>query len=293
MRSGTDPASACSPRSSGRAADSSSAFRKRSEIRKTAGSIPRFSVLPSFPIELLSRDVPIRTDGAGHTVECAIDEFGEQEPAVVDRAGHGRPSLGDGLEADPAIISFVTDQEHETVPPGLRVTKRAFEQQTSDPAAAKRRLDGQRAEQQRLGVTDDDRQLPHRADQHRPDPRGERQIEQMVDMLAYPVSAQDEAAGTEGALMQALDRLRVVGGFGQDGKREITHQRASIFECPGPVKSYRQEPEPDRPAASSPGVRASPCQAQGRTTAKASPEPSGPSTRSRSADGERYPVQDR
>ena len=37
------------------------------------------------------------------------------------------------------------------MPLGLRVTQRAFEQRTSDPAAAKRRLDRQRAEQQRLG----------------------------------------------------------------------------------------------------------------------------------------------
>ena len=47
----------------------------------------------------------------------------------------------------------------------------------------------------------------------------------MIDMLADPVRAQDETAGTEGALMQTLDRLRVVGGFGQDGQREIIHDR--------------------------------------------------------------------
>ena len=68
-------------------------------------------ILPSCPIELLFRDVPIRADRTGHTVERTIDEFGEQQTAIVDRAGHDRPSLGDGLESDAAIIGFVTDQK--------------------------------------------------------------------------------------------------------------------------------------------------------------------------------------
>ena len=37
-------------------------------------------------------------------------------------------------------------------------------------------------------------------------------------MLAQPIGAQHETAGPEGALVQALDRLRVVRGFGQYGE---------------------------------------------------------------------------
>jgi len=48
-------------------------------------------------------------------------------------------------------------------------------------------------------------QVPIRAD--------ERQIEQVIDMLAKAISAQDEAAGAERALVQALDRLRIVWRF--------------------------------------------------------------------------------
>ena len=48
----------------------------------------------------------------------------------------------------------------------------------------------------------------------------------MIDMLAQPVGAQHETAGTEGALVQALDRLRVVGGFGQYCEGEIAHDEA-------------------------------------------------------------------
>ena len=54
----------------------------------------------------------------------------------------------------------------------------------------------------------------------------ERQIEQMIDMLAQAIGAQHEAAGPEGALMQALDRVGVVGLLGQDGQGEITHGMA-------------------------------------------------------------------
>ena len=59
-----------------------------------------------------------------------------------------------------------------------------------------------------------DRRLLHRADQQRADPRREREVEQVIDMLAQAVGAQHETAGTEGAFMQAFDRLRVLGGFG-------------------------------------------------------------------------------
>ena len=48
----------------------------------------------------------------------------------------------------------------------------------------------------------------------------------MIDMLAQAIGAQHEAAGPEGTLVQALDRLRVVRGFRQDGQREIAHDEA-------------------------------------------------------------------
>ena len=45
----------------------------------------------------------------------------------------------------------------------------------------------------------------------------------MIDMLAQPIGAEHEAAGPEGPLMQAFDRLRVLCRFRQDGKGEIVH----------------------------------------------------------------------
>ena len=113
--------------------------------------------------------------------------------------------------------------------------QRAIEQRAADAAAAKRRLDRQRPEQQGRRVADADRQLPHRADQQRADPGRERQIEQMIDMLAQPIGAQHEAAGPEGALVQTLDRLRVVGGFGQYGEGEIVHGERGIASGAGAV----------------------------------------------------------
>ena len=45
----------------------------------------------------------------------------------------------------------------------------------------------------------------------------------MIDMLAQAIGAQHETAGPEGALMQALDRLRVFRGFRQYGEGQIVH----------------------------------------------------------------------
>ena len=50
----------------------------------------------------------------------------------------------------------------------------------------------------------------------------------MIDMLAQSIGAEHEAAGPEGTLKQALDRLRVVRGFRQDGQGEIAHDEAGI-----------------------------------------------------------------
>ena len=103
-------------------------------------------------------------------------------------------------------------------------------------AAAKWRLDRQRPEHQGRRVADADRQLADRADQQRADPRRERQIEQVIDMLAQTVGAQHETAGTERALVQAFDRLRVLWCFGQDGDVKFAHDgaRDSIWRRRGP-----------------------------------------------------------
>jgi len=59
-------------------------------------------------------------------------------------------------------------------------------------------------------------------------------------MLAKPISAQDEAAGAERcALVQALDRLRIVGGFGQDCEREVAHGARGIASSGGAVHRPR------------------------------------------------------
>src|SRR5690242_1146337 len=90
--------------------------------------------------------------------------------------------------------------------------------------SAKRRLDRQWPQKQRLALADQDRQLADGAHQQRPDPGGERQLEQMVNMLTQPVSAEHEASGSEGAIMQTIDRLGVAGSLGQNSERQIPHQ---------------------------------------------------------------------
>lgn len=57
----------------------------------------------------------------------------------------------------------------------------------------------------------------------------------MINMLAQAVSAEHETTGTEGAFVQTLDSLRVIGGFGQESEGEIGHEEAdSICHGRGP-----------------------------------------------------------
>ena len=109
---------------------------------------------------------------------------------------------------------------------GLGIPERTVEQHAPDTAAAERRLDRQRPEHQGRRIADADRQLAHRADHQRTDPRRERQVEQMIDVFAQAVGAEHETAGPEGAFVQALDCLRVLGSFGQDGDGEFAHDEA-------------------------------------------------------------------
>src|SRR5262245_17809104 len=171
----------------------------------------------------LLRLAPVRPDRAGDAVERAFDEFGDQHAAVIDRARHGHPALCHHLETDAAIIELVADEDDEAVSGLLRIRQRVVEQRTPHAAASERRLDRQRPQQQRRRIADADRQLPDRADQKRANPRGEGKVEQVIDMLADAIGAQHEAAGAEGTLVQALDRVGVVRLFGQDGQGKITH----------------------------------------------------------------------
>ena len=89
---------------------------------------------------------------------------------------------------------------------GAGLVERARDQGLTDAAVAKRRLDRQRTEQQRFRLADPHRRQPHRADQQRADARGERQIEAVRHLFAQAIGGLGVAAGTEGALIQPLDR---------------------------------------------------------------------------------------
>src|SRR5205085_9727936 len=118
---------------------------------------------------------------------------------------------------------LITHQYNETVTARFRLRERALDQRLADTVLAERRLDRQRTEQQRGGVADAYGRQPHRAHQQRADARGERQVEAVTMPLPQPVRGPGQAAGTERALVQPLDRDRVVGGFRQDGEGQIAH----------------------------------------------------------------------
>src|SRR5262249_4630578 len=111
---------------------------------------------------------------------------------------------------------------------GFGLRERALDQRLADATLAERRLDRKRTEQERLGLADVDRGEPHRTDEQRADARGERQFAQVLEVLANAVGGLGEAAGAERALMQTLDRGRIVRRLRQDREGNIAHRQA----CP-------------------------------------------------------------
>jgi hypothetical protein len=101
--------------------------------------------------------------------------------------------------------------------------KRAGDQARADAAAAERRLDGERAEQQRRHLADADRRQADRADQQRADARGERQLQHVAPALADAKGGPRIAAGAEGALVQPFDREGVAQDLGEDGELQFGH----------------------------------------------------------------------
>src|SRR5580692_4728983 len=208
-------------------------------------------LIPGFRYAQSSlRSFPLRPHRTGHALKGAIDELGDQNPRRIDRAGHDGAPRRHALEAGFAVIRLVADQDDELVPLRRRFLERALDQGLADAALAERRLDGQRAEQERLGVADANRRQPHRTDQQRAGARRERHVEPMRHLLAQAVGGFGVAAGPKRALVQAVDRRRIVVGLGQDGERQIVHRAApSIWIVRGPAKAQAQD------AALSPAVR--------------------------------------
>ena len=124
----------------------------------------------------------------------------------------------------------------------LRLSERPLDQGITDAALAKRRLDRERSEQQRLGVANANRRKPYRADQQRADARGKRQLRPVPHALAQPVRRFGVAARTERALVQMLDRHRVVGRLRQDGEREVGHSPKPARLALGRRKVHRRAP---------------------------------------------------
>src|SRR5262249_17824444 len=81
--------------------------------------------------------------------------------------------------------------------------------------------------QQRLSLTDANGRKPDRADQQGPDSGREGQFANVLDLLAQPVCRSGVTSRTERAFVQALDRDRIVRGFGLDPHRNLIHRLAS------------------------------------------------------------------
>src|SRR6516162_3833918 len=118
-------------------------------------------------------DRSIRPDRTRHALKGAFHQFGKQQTGRIDRARHNRAPTRNALEAAFIVVSFVADQNDETMAFVLGLPERAFDQGLPDAAIAKRRLDSDRTKQQRLGLTNTNGRKPDRADPQGSDTRGE------------------------------------------------------------------------------------------------------------------------
>src|SRR3954453_17884898 len=119
----------------------------------------------------------------------------------------------------------------------------------------------------------------------------------MIDVLAQSVGAQNEPAGTERALVEALDCERVVRRLGRDRQREVTHVGAIAFAGRAvhyPSRSNAicfsfccRQPGTGKPAISSRGGLASRYRAPVPRIPTTQPRSSAPSIAPRSANAER------
>src|SRR5918997_6832394 len=103
----------------------------------------------------------------------------------------------------------------------LRLLERPLDQLTSDSALPERRLHGEWPEQEGGRAADADAREPDGADQQRSDPGRKRQFEPVRDGFPQPVGGAGITPRTKGALVQTIDRQRVVGAFVQYGEGEI------------------------------------------------------------------------
>ena len=170
-------------------------------------------------------------------LDGAFGELGDQQACRIDRTRHGDAARRNALEAALAVIGLVADQDHQPMALGARLLERARDQGLADAAIAKRRLDRQRPEQQRLGLADPHRRQPHRSDQQRADPRGERQIEAVRHLLAQAVGGLGVAPGAEGALVQPLDAGASAGVSGRI-VRETSFMRRRLASAPVRVQRH-------------------------------------------------------
>jgi hypothetical protein len=104
--------------------------------------------------------------------------------------------------------------------------ERAGYERRADAALLEGRVNGERPEHQGVRRAGMNRGEPHRTNKKRPDERREGKIENMRRALAQALGGAGEAAGAEGALVQALDRLSVGGQLGADDEGKLGHGRA-------------------------------------------------------------------
>ena len=190
----------------------------------------------SFCVSQSGRTTPLTPCSAPSVSSAARMRAGSAGPGILIAP------LGDALETDALVIRLVADQHDQFVALGFRVLQRALHHRHADAAIAERRLDGERPEHQRRRLADAHRRHAHGSDQQRADARRVGKIEPVRHLLADALRGAHVAARAEGALVQPLDRGRILGLFGQDREGKIGHEaspRISIWAAGGPLRRNR------------------------------------------------------
>jgi hypothetical protein len=151
--------------------------------------------------------------------------------ARIHRTGQHQAGGGGVAEAVGAVVLGLADHDAELVAQLLGRGQAVAHQRLADAAALQRRLDRQRAQQDRRGPLDQDRPEAQRGDHLALEiERHEGELGQRRVVLAQPIYGAAGAAGTERAVQQRVDLGEMGRGLGLDRvvHRGLVHSAAPV-----------------------------------------------------------------
>ena len=147
-----------------------------------------------------------------------ITETGRQQPARIERSGHGQRAGSGPGKPKRRIIGRVAHQQNRLAAGILRRRQRDANQFPADPAVLVRGPHRKRPEQMSRAGAGKNRRHPHRGDDFAPIRRDEGEPQVMRSLFAHPLGGAHEASGPEGFFIDVHDGCVMRRVFGEKDK---------------------------------------------------------------------------